>query len=226
MKRLILLCTFILLMLAACSPKDQEPTTDPNAVYTSAAQTVAVQLTQNAENLPTETPIPTQTWTPTTTNTPLATVIASTSSPIPAATQTLAVTQERVEFISQVPGDGVVFAPQEEFIVTWSIKNVGETTWTTDYTLRFFSGDRIGAGLPNSYTFIKEVLPGETYDVTATFKTGSEMGDFQSNWVLTNAEGNNFYPLYITIRVDNPTMTPTITETVAPSVTETETLVP
>jgi hypothetical protein len=134
--------------------------------------------------------------------------------------------QDRVEFLSQVPSDGVVLSPNQEFTVTWDIRNVGQTIWTTGYAIRFFSGDRIGAGLAGSYSFTKEVPPGETYSVTAKFKTGSQLGDFQSNWVLTNADGNNFYPLYISIKVDNPTATPTATETTIPTETPTETEVP
>jgi hypothetical protein len=224
MKNLKILAICLVFMLSACgSGKNSTPSQDPNAIYTSAAETVSVQLTQNAARQPSETATSTATNTETPTVQQITTVVANTATTVPTSTITLPAVQDRVEFLSQNPSDGVVLSPNSEFTVTWEIRNVGQTTWTTGYSIRFFSGDRIGAGLAGAYTFTKEVPPGETYSVTAKFNTGSQLGIFQSNWVLTNADGNNFYPLYISIKVDNPTATPTATETTIPTETPTET---
>lgn len=228
MKNFNLSFLLIVLLLSACgSSKSSEPTTDPNFIYTSAAETVSVQLTHNAQMQPSETPTNTATTAQNTATISITTpTVGSTQTPAPSSTHTVPVTQDRVEYLEQDPQDGAVLAPQEDFQVTWQIRNVGETIWTTSYSVRFFSGDRIGAGLPNSYAFTNEVAPGETYSITVNFKTGTELGEFQSNWVLTNDEGNNFYPLYIAIRVDNPTPTVTSTETLTPTPTESVTPTP
>ncbi len=223
MKKWSYLFLIPILLLSSCNlGKSAKETKDPNAVYTSAAQTVAVQLTQNAQKQPSTTQTPTQaaTTAPLPTGPALQETIVSpsrTTQPTTAATQPSVA--DRVEFVSQTPQDGTAYAPKESFKVTWQVKNVGQTTWTTDYKIRFFSGNRIGAGLANEYSFPKSAAPGETISITVDFLTGADTGEFQSNWVLTNQNGQNFYPLYISIRVAIPTQTPTPTYTTEPTAT-------
>ena len=203
---------FLALVSASCSlGKPKEPTTNPDAIYTSAAETVAVQLTQRATMNPSPTDEPTLAPSATMTISQATNpVLISTSTSIPQTvnTITLPAVQDKVEFLSQTPADGSSIAANQAFKVVWEIKNAGQTTWNTAYKMRFFSGNRIGLGLPNEYNFTKEVKPGETYQVIVDFLAGANLGEFQSNWVLTNQQGANFYPLYIVVRIINATSTP------------------
>ncbi|MCJ7623832.1 MAG: NBR1-Ig-like domain-containing protein [Anaerolineaceae bacterium] len=223
------ICILLLVFASACSPKaDKGPTPDANLIYTSAAQTVQVQLTRNAS----ENQVATNTVVPPTkpgvgctapiaSNTPFATFAPQTTPTI-----TLQPVQDKVEFISQNIADGSTVSTNYAFEMIWEVRNVGETPWNTDYQIRFFSGDRLGAGLPQSYSFTTQVGPNATYQVMVPMQTGSALGQFTSTWVLSNADGVNFYPLYITLNIAVPTATPTPTETLTPTITNTPTISP
>ncbi len=74
-KRALTLLMVIVFILTACTlpTKSEQPKVDPNAIFTAAAQTVEVQLTQNALLNPTlapETPVPPTSLPPAITDTP------------------------------------------------------------------------------------------------------------------------------------------------------------
>lgn len=224
--RAVLLLT---LLLSACSRSEATPTTDPALIFTQAAETVAAGLTQTAASLPTATPTvtlpptntpePTQAVSPTSAETPTATI---------PPTATRASVADRADFVSQSPLDGTVMYPEQPFTLTWTVKNVGTTTWTTAYQVRFFLGDAtLRFGAPD-IRFPKEVKPNEGIDLVLSMKAPSKAGDYNTIWVLTNAEGQNFYTLTLNIKVSGnaPTPTPTtapVTNTPQPAPTETET---
>ena len=217
---------FLLLTMVSCKPKDGNNSgEDAQAIYTAAAQTVAVQLTNNAQIQPSETTAATHAPLATT-PAPAATTAGTaqpvaTNTPFPTATITLASVWDKASLISQTPTDSSVIPTNQEFTVTWEIKNTGETTWNTDYQIRFFSGSRIGDGYSNGYSFSEEVPPNDSINISVKMKSGSETGEFTSNWVLTNDEGQNFYLIYITVKIAAPTLTPTVeftpTNTIAPT---------
>jgi hypothetical protein len=141
-------------------------------------------------------------------------------------TFTLQPVQDKVEFIQQNIADGSTIATNTSFEMLWEVRNVGETTWNTDYQVRFYSGDRLGAGMPQNYPFTAQVGPNGTYQVKVAMQTGSALGQITSTWVLTNDEGVNFFPLYVTINITAPSATPTPSETLTPTVTITPTISP
>jgi len=232
--RLIFLCLpLILLILSSC--KGNNSSQDPNAIYTSAAQTVSVKLTENASTLPSPTSTNTQALlaSPTEGTQTSPAVISTTpalaaTTPVPTQTITSAPVNDRAEFVSQDPLDGSILSANQSFTMTWTIKNSGLTTWTTAYQLRFFSADRLGSNLPTAYPLTKEVAPGESIQLSVPMIAPSQPGEYTSNWVITNANQINFYPLYVTIKVTSATVTPipTITNTITltPTVTETTTI--
>lgn len=228
MKKIHLMMILLVFLLPACGPKTPKTATPgPEAIYTSAAQTVAVQLTQNAENFPSATPTNTVTPLPPTNTQPAATVSAPSATLQVTVPSALPVTNDLVEFIDNNPADGTVFAPGESFTVTWTLKNAGKTTWTTSYELRFYSGDRMGSG-SNSYSFPQAIAPGQTLTISTQFTAPSKAGEYKSIWVLTNADGQNFYPVYTVIKVGSATVTATTgaSNTVAPSATATAEVTP
>ena len=221
----ILVLVFASLALVACSPAQVSPTVNPEEIYTQAAETVQVGLTQTAAALPSATPTVTPQPTATLEPTPLLPPtldVTSTNAIQPSPTQPR--TADRAELSNQTPLDGTSMFPDQAFQLVWTLKNVGTTTWTTSYQVRFFLGDatlRFGAA---DTRFPKEVKPGETLDLIFSMKAPNRAGDFNTIWVLTNAEGANFFPLNLNIKVAGTA--PTMTRTPEPEPTATETTTP
>jgi len=138
---LVLLAMLISAMIiSACGPK--EPEVDIDAQKTGFAQTADVQASMTAEARPTatETPEPSPTFTSTPEQSPTPEVTATEAG---TATSTAAASGADVAaWRANDPPDNTVFAPGEEFTVTWTIENVGTSTWTKDYYIEFTSGER------------------------------------------------------------------------------------
>jgi len=60
-------------------------------------------------------------------------------------------------------------------------------------------------------SFPKEVKPEEEVDLTLNMKAPTTGGTYDSIWVLTNANGANFYSVTITIKVEGAASTATAT---------------
>jgi hypothetical protein len=211
--------------LAACATPTAPaaPTADANAVYTQAAATVAVGLTQTAEKNP---PPTATTAPPTTTPTmvaPTATqgnatqaatatqasgavqataTTASGTTPVPTATKASApapTTGDKAEWVSQSPVDSTKIQKNATFNVTFVLKNTGTTTWTTKYAFRFYGGDQLDA--PNDLNLTKEVKPGESAEILFTLIAPSSPKITNTVWVLSNADGANFYNVFLKLEI-------------------------
>jgi len=212
----IMLAVFLLvvasLALSACGSSETTPTPDPAVVFTQAAQTVAAGLTQTAASLPTATP--TATLPPTSTPTPTLQVSpTSAESPTPTIppTATRSSVADRADFVGQSPLDGTVMYPEQPFTLTWTVKNTGTTTWSTSYQVRYYLSDatlRFGA---SDIRFPKEVKPNENIDLTLSMKAPGKAGDYTTIWVLTNADGQNFFTLTLNIKVSGSAPSATLT---------------
>lgn len=206
--------TIATLALAACSGASKaEPTPDANAIMTAAASTVQAELTRSAALTPSVTPTPDATATPVPTAT-LATPLA-TNTPLFTATSTR--TPDNALYVSQSVADDTGFSAGQTFKMSWRLKNTGTTTWTTGFRLRFFSGDPLGA--PASVNIPAEVKPGAEIDIPVNMKAPATSGTYISNWVLTNAQGANFYNIFLKIKVGDvkSTNTPAPAATAAPT---------
>jgi hypothetical protein len=110
----------------------------------------------------------------------------------PAATAPPAVSgSNRVEFVADltVP-DGTIFKPGENFTKTWRLINAGTATWTTAYSLVFFSGEQMGGA---ALTPLPTQVPaGQTVDLSIQLTAPSREGKFTGYWMLRNAAGTNF----------------------------------
>lgn len=208
-----------MLFLAGCSAATPAvtptlaPTQDLNPLRTEVAATVFAQiaLTPSATLPPTSTPV-----TPTATASPTAgTPTATTGTP-----GTLS--NDQAKWISQSVEDGTRFSPGETFTMTWTIQNVGKTTWTAGYRLRFYSGDNFGAA--KEIALGKDVKPGENVDITTQMKAPATTGKYRSDWVMSNELRANFnQPIFLQITVGLPSTatstpspvpaTPTVTPT-------------
>jgi hypothetical protein len=195
-----------MLGLAACgSPAPTStPTQDLNPIRTEVAATVLAQVTRDLASTPSVTPIPS--LTPTTAASSTPTQIVSPTLHV-TGTLTTAVTTDQAQWVSQSVADGANFAPGETFTMTWRLKNVGTSTWTPAYMIRFFSGNAFGAS--NEITLGREVPPGESIDITIKMKAPNTLGGYRSDWVMSNSYRRNFNaPVFLKINIATPA-TPT-----------------
>jgi hypothetical protein len=207
----------IALLGSACTPAAAPtPTVDPNLLYTSAAQTVIAQLTQNA-------PPPTATPAPTNTKAALPTLAAmptlaplTTLAPLKTATLALGPTDDKCQYITQTPADYTNVKAGSTFNITWRIKNTGTTTWGTGYVYRFYAAVNKLKLSANGYDLTSTVLPNGEIELKATATASSTVGQYDANWVLTNPQGRNFCAFSIIVNVtaasansgDSPTAAP------------------
>ena len=189
-RNLLFLLAFTTLFIFACTmPSAQTPTVEPNAVFTAAAQTASVQLTQAAANNPK-------------TATPTPSIFLPTITPAP--TQILATPTDdncdKAKFITDVTiPDGTVFSPGESFTKTWRVQNIGNCTWTADYALVFDSGELMSGVSPQ--LLMGSVAPSDTVDLSVNFVAPTTPGNYVSNWQIRNNANVLFAKLYVQIKV-------------------------
>jgi len=212
----------LILLAAGCAPTPTataSPTFDPNPIRTEAAATVFAQVSRTLAAQPTQTPIPSPTL-------PRAEVSATATLPflstptVSGTPPTLAPTPElenRAAWVAQSIADNTVFAPGQAFTLTWTLRNVGASTWTEGYLLRYYSGEPFGAA--QEALLGREVLPGDTIEITLAMKAPVKPGDYRTDWVLSTEKRSNFKePVFLKITVANP---PTATPTAPPVPTAT-----
>lgn len=215
---LVALSVLLILALAGCNlPRaGGTPTQAQDAVFTAAAQTLAVELTRLAAQ-PTTPPPPTA---------ELVTVTPNFSpTPAPSATPT-PIPCNRAEFVADVNyPDNTEVLPNTTFTKTWRLKNTGSCTWTSGYVLLFESGDAMGVP-PTTQVTPGTVPPGALVDVSANFKAPAVPGTYRANFRLRSPENVVFgigaagtSQFWVQIKVPAPTSTPTVTPTVTPTPT-------
>jgi hypothetical protein len=212
----------------AASP--DAPTLDANAVYTQAAQTVQAGVAATDAARPTatitETPAPTNTLDPTVdaaltstaqavnqppTADPNAQAGVGTETPTQQITPLIQATAttaggappvssgDAAEWVSQSPTDGTKIQQNATWDMKIVVKNTGTTTWNSKYALKFYAGDRMES--PSDFYIQGEVKPNELYTFLFTMKAPDSTGDKQTNWVIQNADGRNFYAMYLQVEV-------------------------
>jgi hypothetical protein len=194
-----------LILVGCSSPKETEPTIDPNAIYTEAAQTVAAQLTAAATEPPAEVPTdplpPTETPVPALASPTLPAMPAFTQ---PAPTQMLVTTpivptatrpaKDKLEdcavFLGQYPGDGFEFNPGSKFDGVFTFQNNCDTTWNSFYSIRRYQGESFGLGskfIFDDYADNKTVEKGEAVTITVPgMQAPLGKGSHSSFWCLYN----------------------------------------
>jgi hypothetical protein len=209
-KKLLWIIPMILLaLLPACSPAT--PTIDIYAIYTDVAHTVQAEITNEALLTPsptatvpaTETPTPTPNFSPT-----------PQFSATPQITATTGQLMDKAEFVTQSVADNTNFTAGTTFRVVWTLKNIGPTEWTNQYSVRFLSGDQMGA--VSSLALTNIVKYNESAEFAVDFTAPATLGAKTSNWCLYNASNQCFYPFYIQIVVVTGSTAATATVTPTP----------
>lgn len=195
----LLLCVLLAAFLAACAPAT--PEVQPEAIFTSAAQTVEFKLTLEAgatavaqltqiAGLPSPTPTINLPILPTLTDTPRPTHTPSLVAPAPTPT-VYDQGCNLANFVGDVSvSDGASFTPGTVFVKTWRIRNTGTCTWTPGYSLVFLDGDDMDG--PSLVGLAGSVRPGETVDVSVQLAAPQSPGFYQGRWMLRSAD-NRFF---------------------------------
>jgi hypothetical protein len=106
---------------------------------------------------------------------------------------------DKAEWVAQSPEDGVNIKKSATFTYTLVLKNSGTTTWTPKYALAFYAGDRMGS--PNDFNMPHEVKPNESVRLVFDMKAADATGKKRTIWAVRNAEGVNFYEVFLEVNV-------------------------
>lgn len=171
-------------------------------IKTAAAQTLQAQvedINQVTATLAaaTQEPLPGQA-TPTLSLLPTATLQSNT--PVPPASPTsasqpsptLTPVCNQAGFVKDVSvPDNTEFPPGKTFEKTWRLKNTGTCTWNTSYTL-VVDGQNPLSAPGSSLLTRKNILPGETVDVSVNLKAPDTVGTYRTNFKLRSDGGEVF----------------------------------
>lgn len=177
----------VALMLNACGPA---ATPDPAVIATSAVQTVEARYTQQASQAPSATPVP-----PTIANVPTATY-----SPIPAVTPATSTPQPvdsngkacfSAIFVEDVTiPDGMLVTPGSTFTKKWRVKNDGNCTWDSTYSLALASGDAMGPNV--NVPLSGSIGPGESGILSVDLTAPETNGMYTGYWRINTPFGGTF----------------------------------
>lgn len=220
----LVLVMMVMALVVGCGPKETPvPTVDVNELATNAASTIAAQITETALAMPTSTPEPT--YTPVSfTSTPASVTIPTMSSgvtdpaagvgtipqvgqtvptvPVAMPTATLGTTGNQAIYSDQNIKDGTVFKAGQTDDMVWYLTNTGTTTWTTDYSIRFYSGQNFAKAGNTRYKLPQACPPQQTCPAIIDITAPAAAGEYSMAWVLSDEGDNNFYVVDLTIKVE------------------------
>ncbi len=216
-KKLFTVSACMALALSACgggaAPEAVTATPTEGDVATALISITEAPATQEPANTPSET---------VTSGTP-ATVTATAGTPFPTNPPDCT---NKATFVADVTiPDNTNIAGGTNFTKTWRIANTGTCVWGPNYTLSYYSGERLNAvdSLPLSITY-----PGQNADISAELTAPNRTGTFQGNYVIKNPAGlimsiNDDSRLWVVINVTvlgaATSATPTATLTLTPAAT-------
>jgi len=137
-----------------------------------------------------------------TANLPASSIIPVKLATVTSPTVTSATVGDIANWVDQSIADGTHYAAGETGDLTWYVTNIGTTTWTTDYSLRFYSGTNFAEAGNTRYHLPAAIAPKETAAVTISIAAPTTAGEYKMSWVLSNQNDENFYLIYFTIVVD------------------------
>jgi hypothetical protein len=86
--------------------------------------------------------------------------------------------------------DGTKVSPGQWLEKKWRILNIGGCTWTTNYYLVFYDGERMGGPLVKN--FHKEVPPGDWITFTLELRAPTTVGQHKGSWIFRSDKGEIF----------------------------------
>ena len=194
-----------LLFLSACGPTTT-PTSAAEYIATQVeatfqaqatldmAETLIARMTQQAIPTATFTPLPTATLLATPTTLPTPTQQPTTAIYVPPAvtstpTRTALCLHATLISDGDIP-DGKEMSPNQAFTKTWTFKNTGTCTWTTEFDIFFVSGDQMSA--PSVLDFPQTVKPGESVTISIPMVAPSAPGTYTGYWIFADQGAKRF----------------------------------
>jgi hypothetical protein len=193
-----------LFLFSACgAAAPEEPTADPNAIFTQVAETVMVSMTQTSESMPpTSMPEPTVTTKPTEDVLPeLNITVEPTSNSFSIGpTPTMQRFGDSAKYNTQNPGDGKVFRPNENFQFTVCFANNGSTIWDNTYYLEWVSGYPLWKA--TKYFYVGESIdPGGKWCFTLPNTAPPDPGSYMTRWYFKNGDSQFMQEVYFNYNV-------------------------
>jgi hypothetical protein len=125
--------------------------------------------------------------------------------------------------------DETKLQPGEEFTKTWRLVNGGTCTWTSEFDLVWFSGEKFNA--PESVSLSGDIAPGQTVDLSVEMEAPQSPGTYISYWKLRSATGvlfgigpsggSAFWVQIVVVPGTTATTSPSPGATITPTVTPT-----
>lgn len=115
------------------------------------------------------------------------------------------VCNDNANFIADVNiPDDTILAPNENFVKTWRLKNIGGCAWDLGYQVVFAEGDQMGGEA--SPIANRLVQPEEEIEVSVELTAPAEAGTYRGFWQLQSSDGTPFsvfeQPFYVQIVVN------------------------
>ena len=120
---------------------------------------------------------------------------------LPTAT-TAALAGDKASYESQSPLDNSHVERGSEFDITWYLLNTGTTTWTTDYSLRYFTGTNFTKPGKGRWNLAQPIAPNTVGACTVDAIAPENPGTYTMSVVLGNENDENFFIVDLTIVVD------------------------
>ena len=171
----------LILMLFGCSPQATEPPAVPTSTQTQvpAPTEPPARLTTDSPTSMTDTPVPEATLTATASG-PTAT--AETPRPTNEANCT-----NGAAFVTDVTvPDNTSIGAGTPFTKTWRVSNTGTCIWGPDYTLSYYSEERMNAP---ALVLLPVTYPGQTADISINLTAPNSLGSHRGNFVIKNPAG-------------------------------------
>jgi uncharacterized protein YkwD len=212
-KKLFVVTALLALVLSACSGQAPAETATITATEGPVA-TAVISITEAPVLTETFTAPPPDTSATATSATPLA---AQTPTLDPSRPTNVPDCTNSASFVADVTiPDNTNVAGGTTFTKTWRVSNTGTCIWGPDYTLAYYSDERLGApdSIPLAITY-----PGQTADISVDFTAPNTTGNHRGNFVIKNPAGlimkvGDDSRLWVIINVTVTTaITPTATAT-------------
>lgn len=211
---LITIGILLTLLLSACgsaaAPRRRGGV--PGQFATARAATLAAQ--------PTATAAPTDTSTPTSAPTSAPTATPTGAIPMTGGFLSSFLTCNSATFASDVNvPDGTVLTPGQKFTKTWKVDNVGSCSWTSQYSLKWIGGNRMGG---SNIALPQNVPSNGSADLSVALTAPSREGTYVGFWKLADQYGHVFGEmLELQIVVEAPAASPSPAATSNPFATPT-----
>ena len=194
---------FSILFLSACGViGPDEPTQDPNLVFTQVAETVMVSMTQTADAMP-PTPMPE----PTAIVAPTQQMEAPTPFPTQALvpqplgpTPTIQRFGDAAKYNTQDPKDNTTFKASEDFAFHVCLGNIGSTDWDKDYYLEYVSGYKLWEN-KTKFKITDTVKPSGTWCFDLPSVAPPSPGSYITRWYFKNPKGEALLEVYFNYKV-------------------------